>query len=74
MFRRTGLTNIEPIELDIHFSEGFSATDIVHLVVELLKTLLLQRHQIPFPIDRVNTIKFSVINSANLELLHKLYR
>ena len=45
--------DVEPIELDIYFPDGFSATDVVHLAIELLKTLLLQRHQIPLPIDKV---------------------
>ena len=57
MFRSTVPKILEPIELDIHFPDGVSATDIAHLAVELLKTLLLQRNQVPFSIDKVIIIK-----------------
>ena len=53
MFRSTSHRYVKPIELDIHFPDGFSATDIMHLATELLKTLLLQRNQIPLPMSKV---------------------
>ena len=53
MFRSSVQKILEPIELDIHFPDGFSAIDIAHLAVELMKTLLLQRNQVPLPIDKV---------------------
>ena len=56
MFRSTVNKKVEAIELDIHFPDGFTVTDIFHLATELLKTLLLQRNQVPLPIDKVYTI------------------
>ena len=46
---------MEPIDLDIHFPDGLSKSDIAHLAIELLKMLLLQRHQIPVQIEKVCT-------------------
>ena len=58
MFRSAVQKSSEPIELDIHLSQGFSAIDICHLAIELLKNLLLQRNQIPLPIDKVHYALF----------------
>ena len=71
MFRSAVQKSSEPIELDIHFSEGFSAIDIYHLAIELLKNLLLQRNQIPLPIDKVHYVVFC--NSFRLPIRWVIY-
>ena len=55
MFKSSVRKNMEPIDLDIHFPDGLSKSDIAHLAIELLKMLLLQRHQIPVQIEKVCT-------------------
>lgn len=53
MFKGSARKNMEPIDLDIHFPDGLSKSDIAHLAIELLKMLLLQRHQIPVQIEKL---------------------
>lgn len=41
----------DPIELDIHFQEPLNSMGVTHVVTELFKSLLFQRHQIPQTVD-----------------------
>jgi hypothetical protein len=41
----------EPIDLDIHFQETLNPQSVSHVVIELVKNLLFQRHQIPQTFD-----------------------